>query len=277
MVPSGYDLAWLLAPDPVNRGHPLNAGRLAWWLVVPQFVGGTTWYDLMGLYPATLSGFDATHGWQSIARQGGWGGLSYDGTNATAQAPAAAALSITGDITIAAWVSVPSFSATTVALDKGNASASNATYGFGWTGAGVLNFVHSNNFVASSGYTLASATWLRLFMARTVSNTTVTYYANGAQVGSASYGATVPVANSQTLGLGTEGNSDTHFRTALSLDDVSIWSRACSAAEARADYDLSRTGYPGVLSRWRPRRAAGAAILYMPWIYGDQIESNAQG
>jgi len=34
--------------NPINRNHGLNKGLLAWWLVVPQWNGGTVWRDLAG-------------------------------------------------------------------------------------------------------------------------------------------------------------------------------------------------------------------------------------
>lgn len=33
--------------NPVNRGHPLNQGKVAWWMVLPHLMGGPNWPDLM--------------------------------------------------------------------------------------------------------------------------------------------------------------------------------------------------------------------------------------
>jgi len=53
-----------------------------------------------------------------------------------------------------------------------------------------------------------------------------------------------------------------------SLDDVAVWNRGLTDAEAARDYDLSRRGYPGVLNRidaalWAV--PAAVATQYYAW------------
>lgn len=59
-------------------GHPLNAGRIAWWLPVPGRTGGDRLRDLVGRFDATADGSAA---WRA-------GGLSLDGSTVF-RAPAA--------------------------------------------------------------------------------------------------------------------------------------------------------------------------------------------
>jgi hypothetical protein len=40
--------------DPIAK-HPLNVGRVAWWLGLPGLTGGPKWFDLMGLSHAAYS------------------------------------------------------------------------------------------------------------------------------------------------------------------------------------------------------------------------------
>lgn len=67
--------------DPVNWNEDLNEGLIAWWLNVPHWQGGTTWWDLCGRHDGTLTNMDVAAVWQHTARTGGRGQLDFDGTN----------------------------------------------------------------------------------------------------------------------------------------------------------------------------------------------------
>src|ERR1700758_579024 len=75
--------AFVDTTSPVNWAHALNTGLLSWWMVLPQWAGGLTWFDLTRRNPGTLTNFASpgtlTNGWNAPNRQGGFGHLALDG------------------------------------------------------------------------------------------------------------------------------------------------------------------------------------------------------
>lgn len=67
---------WPYSPDPVDRSHPLNQDRIAWWLGLPHHSGGRSLYDLTGRHPGALANSPA---WSTGA--GGFAGLTFNGSN----------------------------------------------------------------------------------------------------------------------------------------------------------------------------------------------------
>src|SRR5690349_1214055 len=68
--------------NPINQDHPLNHGRVAWWLTLPGLEGGKYLYDLCGRSPGTLTNMTTTSsGWRGTTRPGGYGHLLFDGSN----------------------------------------------------------------------------------------------------------------------------------------------------------------------------------------------------
>jgi hypothetical protein len=78
----------------------------------------------------------------------------------------------------------------------------------------------------------------------------VSIYLNGAAVTVSITGNTLSatILNSVPLTIGSLQTLANQFFPGY-MDDVCIWSRALSAFEAAADYQLSRQGYPDVLNR----------------------------
>src|SRR4051812_47331231 len=94
--------------DPL-AGHPLNVGRVAWWLAgdTSPYWGAPLYRDIVpksssgGGNHGTLTGGPA---WQGPAgRPGGWGSVSFDGSDDYVDCGTGASLGITGDLTIAGW------------------------------------------------------------------------------------------------------------------------------------------------------------------------------
>ena len=83
--------------------------------------------------------------------------------------------------------------------------------------------------------------WHRLL--GTAAGATRSLYVDGVLAGASAFGngtGTAPlwIGNNSTLASSMTG----------AVDDIRVWSRALTAEEARADYDLSRRGYPGMLN-----------------------------
>src|SRR4051794_12692902 len=96
---TGLDAAVNLL-DPADRLHPLNRGKVAWWLALPGLMGGPRWRDLIGMDDGVLTNGPA---WKPTTRPGGWGQLDFSASHvAVADAPALRVAA--GDLTIGAWV-----------------------------------------------------------------------------------------------------------------------------------------------------------------------------
>lgn len=82
-------MTWIDPRQPVNWGHPLTAGLLAWWQVVPAFAGGQRLVDLTKRHHGTLQGGVTWTG--PRGRRGGQGALGgfADGNGAVGLSDAA--------------------------------------------------------------------------------------------------------------------------------------------------------------------------------------------
>jgi hypothetical protein len=67
----------------INRSHPLNAGRIGWWLTLPGRGWGPKVYDLTNQNHGSFAGITSsvTSGWQATPRPGGWGHIAFDGVD----------------------------------------------------------------------------------------------------------------------------------------------------------------------------------------------------
>jgi hypothetical protein len=230
----------------VNWAHPLNRGRVAWWLTPPGVGGGgSRLLDLAGRNHGTLINMvpSTTSGWQP---NGGFSSLAFDGVNDYVLTPFTTALN---DFTVSATF----FSATSPGLgnfgrivDKNFATGfwlgSDGATGTGTSwGGGIVN-------APFTYVTLSNFAWHRITMTRR--GTTKTIFGDG---GSVSATATVsgiplslePVRFGQTHDLAAPFNGR--------IDEVSIWNRALSPMEVALDYQLSRIGYrvPDSPLNWR--------------------------
>lgn len=251
-----------VGPLVVNRGHPLNRGRVAWWLALPGTnYGGARWYDLAGSNHGTLTNGPA---WRGTSRPGGWGHLLFDGVNDRVDVADAAPLDLTGPLAVAFWMNLTGVTAEQVVVSKG-------------TSAGYFIEVISSKvgFAAGSlemfsAATLAPNRWTHVVC--TYNLATMIVYLDGASSNSTA-NATAPAANTDLLRIGAYSNNG--LCVAGAVDDVAIWSRALSAAEVALDYRLSRQGYPGLLVRagW-PAAAAAAGATFVarePLVVGQAV------
>lgn len=243
-VNGAVDTLGLVDPScPVNWQHPLNRGRAAWWLILPNpgWRGGLTLRDIVrgGKKPndGTL-----TNGpkWEGAGRPGGYGSLAFDGTDDYVHCSALGALSADYSIAVSCRASNV---ATNVAFGTNSGGATNTWLGKNSSGAAVF----SVNGTSASGGAVADGLWHRILGVRQGSSLTV--YVDGRQVGTNTVAGTVTAVG---FAIGAFGVTGPSFYWMGSLDDESVWLRPLSAGEAEADYKLFPRGYPGLLNRIQP-------------------------
>lgn len=239
--------------NPVNRHHPLAQGLVAKWMVAPGLDGGRFFYDLMGLYHATLTNMDSASGWRPTARAGGFGHLLFDGLDDYGNIPSTTAFNLGTTFTVAASaysaVAVsPSVRKPIFSTRNGVSDGWHLEFG-GSGGSNRVAFITPGVFNAETAdNTIAPGVPYRVMYTRTGSTQRI--YINGVN---SSLITDSPQSITDATGaryIGQEVRNSAFWNGWL--DDVSVWSRAPSAAEARQDYDLSRQGSPGLLNRLRP-------------------------
>lgn len=245
----------ILLTDPVNRHHPLNRGRVAWWLAVPGLDGGRQWFDLMGQAHGTLSNGPT---WRSSARPGSWGSLKFDGTDDRIIVSGVSFTS--GPITISTWLRCPWQTQRYRNLFDwgGGGSAGIRLLTTGGTANGWLTrsiavvgngYSPGNSPRASAAYgaALADNSWHHVCVTMTSGGSAIYIDGVALSLDLNASGNAVGTLAAQQISLGSNP-ADGDYSDG-EQDDVSYWSRALSPAEVQASYDLSRRGYPGVLNR----------------------------
>jgi hypothetical protein len=272
-----------VGPLVVNRGHPLNRGRISWWLALPGInYGGARWYDLIGSYHGTPTNGPA---WRGTTRPGGYGQLRLDGSNDYVNFGDLAAFEFASGqaFTIAFWFQGTASGSQQGLLTKGydGVFINNDIpwYLFRWNANGASG--HLDAFLRSgSGDVvldvggLTDNGWHHAALSYGGGPSATLYVdggrssATGSSAVAAAYGT-----NAGPLILGTHAAG--YF--AGDVDDVAVWKgRALSAAEAWSLYDLSRRGYPGVLVRagWpaaTPAAAGAAFVAPRPLVVGQAV------
>ena len=256
--------------DPINRGHPLNRGRVAWWLTLSGGVGGGTWRDITNNKNTgvlTAMG-NANNGFRATNRPGGWGNVLFDGTAGYVALGSPSSLNLLGPMTVAAWVKTTSVGAGSKSIisDCNSAGAiiqwlfeinrTAGRFGLAWSNATGSAYATPTD----TGTTLVINTWYRLVAVRrgVAGSWGIDFYANGVLSSTAS-DSTNPSAQ-QGAAIGRAGMFNGNYFPG-SIDDATIWNRALSPAEVLQDYNLSQRGYPGVLNRlhW-PMNFAAAVV-----------------
>jgi hypothetical protein len=236
-------------PLVVNRGHPLNRGRAAWWLAhpgLPSGYGGARWLDLMGSYHGTLTAMTPpASGWRGSARPGGRGHLLFDGVG-TVTAPLVA---LAADFSIAAWAYLADASRAGAFVKVGDANDGVAI----GVGSGTFDSAGNNLILLlehlswrDSGVALGTG-WHHVGITyRASASSSFSFFIDGRPLGQQNVAPLAPTGSTHLGGY----QSDSGPRDfAGPLDDISIYQRALSDAEMKSLYDLSRRGYPGVLAR----------------------------
>ena len=227
--------------DPINRGHPLNRGRVAWWLTLPGSVGGGTWRDITNNKNTgvlTAMG-NSSNGFRTTNRPGGWGHMVFNGVAGRIDLGASQSLDIRPRGTMMAWCQTTS-ATTQIIFETGSSSANGTALYVGSTGVAHFLFAAVLDNAASpslgSGWNHIAGTW---------DGTTRRAFLNGVQW--ASDTPNVPILSTGSKMIGADPAGGNPFLG--NIDDVSIWNRALTPAEIQQNYNLSQRGYPGVLNR----------------------------
>lgn len=249
-------------PEPVNRQHPLNQGRVAWWLTLPELAGGKFFYDLMGLNPGTLTNMGSGSGWAGTTRPGGYGHLipntaAYgSGLIKCGNAPS---LALSNIKTASFWFRQTQTSnlfqlLRCLAYDNGSATTTDFVVGIQDNGSGAFSQTFSAQVGGTGGNAYSTplnsivvGSWYRTIIVWNSSNVVTGIFLNGVSKTLTNQGNQFSTSNYAGWVIGNRGQADRGF--AGDIDDISIWSRALSAVEVAEDYNLSRLGYPGVLNR----------------------------
>lgn len=257
--------------NPLIRTHNLNVGRVAWWLPVPGFIGGNTWYDLCGKYPGTLTSMaNSNNGWASIQPPGALGNsLLFDGSAGYVSAPITNTL-LGSTPTVLCWVNQFASGGSSVGAWVCGNTAYYGSFYLGW------NAGHGNTFCqvfSGSGATVQSVagtglagSWHRVGAVLGVSSK---IYIDGKLDSSATLSSVGAFTALQIGGDTTDG-----YYAKCRLTDVSIYSRALSAAEFQQDYILSQQGYPGVLRQLPTRSIFGpqpVGATTFPWFQNTDL------
>lgn len=227
--------------------HPLARRLLAWFLASPLQAARPTVYDRTGRYRATLQGSDV--GWARNDRPGRLGPCPTF-VPALAQymdlAALIPALNGAAGATLAFWTHHTSGQANVAMRGPG----SNVRYGILWSGSSLLAFCETGSAGASRSSTRAETGWHHIvfvFDGSLAGTDRTALYFDGVAIGAASGTppATLPTATTFHVGRYQAGG----VFQAGPTDDVAVWNRALTPAEARAWYDSSRMGHPGLLRR----------------------------
>lgn len=236
-----------LANDPVNRSHPLNRGRVGWWLGLPGTPRGRYVHDVMGRNHGTHS---AGASWTAAGPPGGLGSVLYDGTAGLTDCGNVAAFALTSQVTLAIWANantwVPDYK--DYLIGREGSSSPYFGYGLRTDGGGVISFKIGTTVENTVSTTPpATGTWNRI--AGTYDGASMRFYINGVLVNSAALTGAIFDPNVALYIGNCPGDPTRGFDGRLA--DASVWNRALSAGEVAADYLDSLAGHAATLRRRR--------------------------
>jgi hypothetical protein len=261
LPPLNDPFGWPDVAGPLDPDHPANAGLTAWWLCVPDLVGGTRWVDLTGRHPATLANPGAGGiAWGGTTRTGGWGQLRCSGSSGHVETNVAIQDLAPAGIGTFCWWFRPE-----TAHDDGSVryvlrqdaggtplldcqKFSDNTMYIGFYGP----FDYRVTFAATpvnwplNDWVHYALAWAPGAPARVViDGGREAYTAAGAMPAD-------PVRPAGTLRIGAAAGGP---NLPAAFDNISAYARYLSDAEIRAKHELDRLGGYGRLRRW-PRAAA---------------------
>jgi hypothetical protein len=165
--------------------------------------------------------------------------LDFDGSNDYVSVAHSSDLSISGAMSITAWVNPDSLSGFPMFVSK-RASSGHA-YQF-YSTSSKLNF--NNGTIAQSTGTISTGSWFHVGVTFNGAGS-VTFYINGSAAGTGSAATTNPT-NTQAVDLGRAYNGN-HFNG--KMDEIAIFNTELSAPEISSIYN--NKAYPPILSIWR--------------------------
>ena len=256
--------------QPINWRHPLARGLLAWWRNVPHAQGNTTWRDITGRYPATLTSMatppTATSGPGRTRRRGGWAQMNCDGTNDYATAGDIARMDSQPALSVAVWAQITDVTVDSQTLvgkyDTGGAEGlflqtlGGSDLGFGFRGGSYLT-TNTNILAGLNGV------WVHVATTFDASTSTDRHniYVNGRLAAVTLSGSPNEIADTgaSTTSLDIGRNNALGRYLTGAVDDVMVYTRSLRRGEIDLLYQQSRLFHPQLLRRIAPTARAPAA------------------
>jgi len=179
----------------------------------------------------------------------------FDGISANVRAPSTSSVSLTGDVSVEAWVKwTATATGTQDIVSKGDgATLTGSSYMLGYVGGcgsacgmGFYAFVGNSFVCACQSSALPAGQWFHLVGTRSGANGQLAFYVNGSLVASANSGAgglnNVPAG----VGVGASGSGigSSLYPANATIDDVAIYPAALSAAAVSSHYQASGNANP---------------------------------
>lgn len=233
--------------NPVNRAHPLARDLVAWWKVLPSWMGGGQLWDLCGRYPATLTNGPTWNG----GRPGGFGSLKFPTPGSSRAVTGTVSHGIgTGPFTFSCWVNPIAINTAAYEGVMGNDNFSPGLY-VNLPAAAKWGVYWAAEY--SSGVALTVGAWQHTLATR--NGSTISFYLNGADTGT-----TASVATSMANAAFCMGQAGPASGSNISLmDDVFFHARGFSASEAAMLYRETQRPDNPMLSWIRPVRVNSVA------------------
>lgn len=242
-----YGIGAIDLQNPVNRHHPINNGLVAWYLPLPGLDGGTTLYDIMGLYHGPLTNVtNSSYGWKPDTRVGSPGACLVFGSGTTdhVEIGAPSGLEIyTGSFSVSAWVKTTSVS-TSFVVSK---DFSTGSRGFGLGTNSTAYYLEWGGAIAvSTSAGVNDGFWHQIGF--DYDGTNISWFVDGVVQGTV---AKSPLAANTSAKWYISGRHYTGFFQGFDgrINDVQIRVGARSAGQIRAAYDEAKMGYRGTLNR----------------------------
>lgn len=213
----------------INWGHPLAHGLVGCWLFNEG--AGDRVFDLRSIHTGTLiNGPTWTYGRTRIA-------LEFDGLNDYVSIPHNAALTITGPLSISAWVRLDTNTNHVIAHKAVGNGTLNNPYTYRLTSSATITFIRANaaSFVAvESTGTVSLSVWHHVQVTINVADV-VRHYIDGVLASTPS-ASIAPTENTEPtlLGKRADDNATTFFDGRM--EDVRIYNRELSAIEVFQSY-----------------------------------------
>lgn len=241
--------------------HPLNRGRVMWLYGLPQWSGGGTWFDLCRRANGTLTNGPT---WTPTGR--GDSGLTLDGSDDSVALPGAMLPDARQDVTIAFWLRRVAQTGNYPALVMKDAGFSFGVIrygvivdGAGFSGSGnLINWNMGGGGTSDSLFSASSVSngvWVRVVCTNSAAGGQ-SIYLDGRLDATRTARTAPPSDPSGAWRLGRWVTGSGGLSNAA-MADVAIWARGFADADAWADFDQSRRGYPNLLRRVRPWVSVG--------------------
>lgn len=251
--------------------HPLNVGRVAWWLPVPGRYGGNNWWDLAQGILGTFSGFtSSTYGFNAKSYPGGFGSVRFNGSSTLVNATAPVSWSSSSFSIIARFnmSAYPGGGNPATVFTQGQtefqvasmamlSTSSTLSFGFYSPEASISVSSSGKDVWLAGSYTAGSPGTLNIYAF--VGNT---FYSSSTTNSNGNYNGTY----SCTLGGPPSALTfPWEFMTGY-LYSLSLYNYALPQNLLVQDYYLGFQGYPGVLRR-RRRVAYSVPVAgsVLPW------------